>query len=52
MPLMQALSLRRSTREFSTRKIPDQVLADLLWAAYGINRPGGDRTAHAGGTSS
>lgn len=45
MPLMQALSLRRSVREFSTRKIPDQVLADLLWAAYGINRPGGDRTA-------
>ena len=45
MPLMQALSLRRSTREFSTRKIPDQVLGELLWAAYGINRPSGDRTA-------
>jgi nitroreductase len=42
---MQALSLRRSTREFSTRKIPDQVLADLLWAAYGVNRQSGDRTA-------
>jgi len=45
MPLMQALSLRRSTREFSTRKIPDQVLGELLWAAYGINRASGDRTA-------
>ena len=45
MPLMQALSLRRSTREFSTRKIPDQVLGDLLWAAYGVNRANGDRTA-------
>ena len=45
MPLMQALSLRRSTREFSPRKLPDQVLSDLLWAAYGVNRPGGDRTA-------
>ena len=45
MSLMQALSLRRSTREFSTRKIPDQVLGELLWAAYGVNRPSGDRTA-------
>ncbi len=45
MPLMQALNLRRSTREFSSRKLPDQVLSDLLWAAYGINRPSGDRTA-------
>jgi len=45
MPLMQALSLRRSTREFSARKIPDQVLGDLLWAAYGVNRANGDRTA-------
>ncbi|HEX4944413.1 MAG TPA: hypothetical protein VFV55_08665, partial [Usitatibacteraceae bacterium] len=45
MPLMQALSQRCSTREFSPRKLPDQVLSDLLWAADGINRPGGDRTA-------
>jgi nitroreductase len=44
-PLMQALNLRRSTREFSSRKLPDQVLSDLLWAAYGINRPSGDYTA-------
>ena len=45
LPLMQALALRRSTREFSSRRIPDQVLADLLWAAYGVNRANGDRTA-------
>lgn len=45
MPLMQALSLRRSTREFSPRPLPAQVLSNLLWAAYGINRPSGDRTA-------
>ena len=45
MPLMQALAQRRSTREFSTRRIPEQVLSDLLWAAYGVNRPNGDRTA-------
>ena len=45
MPLMQALALRRSTRAFSTREIPEQVLGDLLWAAYGVNRANGDRTA-------
>jgi nitroreductase len=44
-PLMQALQLRRSTREFSPRPLSPQVLSDLLWAAYGINRPSGDRTA-------
>jgi len=44
-PLMQALQARRSTREYSTRPLPDQVLSELLWAAYGVNRPSGDRTA-------
>jgi nitroreductase len=44
-PLMQALQLRRSMREFSPRPLPQEVLSDLLWAAYGINRPSGDRTA-------
>lgn len=44
-PLMQALQLRRSIREFSPRPLPPQLLSDVLWAAYGINRPSGDRTA-------
>jgi nitroreductase len=44
-PLIEALRLRRSTREYSGQAIPAQVLSDLLWAAYGINRPSGDRTA-------
>lgn len=43
--LMSALAARRSTREYSTRPLSEQVLSDLLWAAYGINRPSGDRTA-------
>jgi nitroreductase len=43
--LMQALQLRRSIREFSSRPLPAQLLADLLWAAFGVNRPSGDRTA-------
>jgi len=45
MPLMAALKLRRSTREYSSRPLSDQTLSNLLWAAFGINRPSGDRTA-------
>lgn len=45
MPLMDALELRHSTREYSDRPLPMQVLSDVLWAAFGINRPSGDRTA-------
>jgi SagB-type dehydrogenase family enzyme len=37
-PLMQALKERQSSRAFSPTKLPPQVLADLLWAAAGINR--------------
>jgi len=44
-PLMQALQARRSIREYSQRTLSAQTLSDLLWAAYGINRPSGDRTA-------
>ncbi len=45
MPLTAALKLRCSTREYSGRPLPMQTLSDLLWAAFGINRPSGDRTA-------
>jgi len=45
-PLMQCLKDRQSQREFSPDPLPLQVLSDLLWAAYGINRPeSGKRTA-------
>jgi nitroreductase len=40
--LTAALKLRRSTREYSDRPLPAQVLSDLLWAAFGINRPASD----------
>jgi nitroreductase len=44
--LTAALRLRRSTREYSDLPLPAQMLSDLLWAAFGINRPAsGDRTA-------
>ena len=44
-PLMQVLQKRSTSREFSSDQLPDQVLSNLLWAAYGINRPeSGKRT--------
>jgi nitroreductase len=45
MPLFSALAQRCSAREFSARAIPPQTLSDLLWAAFGVNRPDGGRTA-------
>ena len=47
MPLMNALKLRQSTRgNFGPEvKLSMQVLSNLLWAADGVNRPGGHRTA-------
>jgi len=45
-PLMQVLKDRRSSRAFSTEKLPMQVLSNMLWAAFGVNRPdSGKRTA-------
>ena len=43
--MISALQQRHSTREYLDRPIPKQMLSDLLWAAFGINRPSGDRTA-------
>jgi len=40
--------LRRSTREYSERPLPLQVLSDLLWAAFGVNRPSGASTVPSG----
>ena len=44
-PLMQALSERQTTRAFTEEKLSPQMLSNLLWAAFGINRPDGKRTA-------
>ncbi len=38
LPLMQALQQRQSQREFAPDALAPQELADLLWAAAGINR--------------
>jgi len=45
-PLMQVLNERKSLREYSDKELPLQVLSNMLWAAWGINRPdSGRRTA-------
>lgn len=38
VPLMQALKTRKSNREFVERAMPQQQLANLLGAAFGVNR--------------
>ncbi len=45
-PLMQCLSERQTNRSISPKKLPVEVLSNLLWAACGINRAdSGKRTA-------
>ena len=39
LPIMQALSMRASVRDWSPKELGLQDLSDLLWAANGINRP-------------
>ena len=43
--LMQALEKRQSVREFDKGNIPLRELSNLLWAANGVNREDGKRTA-------
>ncbi|HEV2324825.1 MAG TPA: SagB/ThcOx family dehydrogenase [Terracidiphilus sp.] len=39
MPLMQALAQRQTTRAFRDQPLSRQMLSNLLWAAFGVNRP-------------
>lgn len=44
--LQQALNMRKSQRSFSSKKLSDEQLSSLLWAANGVNRQdSGRRTA-------
>lgn len=45
MPLMKTMAERKSTRAYNDKKLDDQTLSSLLWAAGGISRPDGKRTA-------
>jgi nitroreductase len=44
-PFMQLLWKRMTSREFSEQPLSVEVLSNVLWAAFGINRPDGKRTA-------
>lgn len=43
--LRQALQERRTSREFSNKALPTGMISNLLWAAFGVNRATGGRTA-------
>ena len=43
-PLMQCFALRRSSRNFVDKKLPLQMISEILFAADGINRPDGHKT--------
>lgn len=45
LPLLDALAQRRSTRAFAPTPLPLPLLSSLLWCAWGVNRPHGERTA-------
>lgn len=49
MPMEQALSKRRSVREFKNTALTEQELSQLLWAAQGITSREGLRTAPSAG---
>jgi nitroreductase len=44
-PLMQLLWKRMSIKEFGPEPLSTELLSNVLWAAFGINRPDGRRTA-------
>lgn len=45
MPLMEALAKRETARSFQSKELTNKQLSDLLWAAFGMNRADGKRTA-------
>jgi nitroreductase len=45
MPLMEALAKRSTARAFDSKELSPRQLSSLLWAADGVNRPDGKRTA-------
>ena len=51
-PVMQVLKNRVSSRNFNPEKLPVQVMSNMLWAAFGVNRPeSGGRTAPSASNS-
>jgi SagB-type dehydrogenase family enzyme len=44
-PVLDILAKRQSMRDYAAKPLPVEVLSELLWAAWGINRESGKRTA-------
>lgn len=38
-PILMALARRRTIRDISSAPLPPQIISNLLWAAFGVNRP-------------
>ena len=36
--VLESLQLRQTNRSIGSRELPLQVLSNLLWAAFGVNR--------------
>lgn len=51
MSLMEALNNRQSQRSYSSKELTQQQMSNMLWAAYGINRENGYRTAPSARTA-
>ena len=49
--VLAALWERKTTRSISTEKLPPQVLSNLLWAAFGVNREKGPSAGGIGRTA-
>ena len=45
IPLMAALANRKASRSFSGKSFTDDIIGNMLWAGFGVNRPDGRRTA-------
>jgi nitroreductase len=51
MSVLAALKARRTNRNVSEKKLSPQLLSNLLWAAFGINREEGLQTGRTGRTA-
>jgi nitroreductase len=49
--VLAALWERRTNRNVSAEKIPPQMLSNLLWAAFGVNREEGPQSGRTGRTA-
>jgi len=49
--VLAALWERKTIRNIGTEKLPPQMLSNLLWAAFGINRPNGPSAGKTGRTA-